>query len=41
MAERLKEAEPLAATRWAAGILSTVFGSDLLQIAYRRAEDSL
>lgn len=28
-------------TRWAAGILTTVFGSDLLQIAYKKAEDSL
>jgi hypothetical protein len=28
-------------TRWAAGILTTVFGSDVLQIAYKKAEDSL
>jgi hypothetical protein len=27
-------------TRWAAGILTTVFGSDVLQIAYKKAEDS-
>jgi hypothetical protein len=27
-------------TRWAAGILTTVFGSDMLQIAYKKAEDS-
>ncbi len=26
-------------TRWAAGILTTVFGSDVLQIAYKKAED--
>jgi hypothetical protein len=26
-------------TRWAAGILTTVFGSDVLQIVYRRLED--
>lgn len=28
-------------TRWAAGILTTVFGSDVLQIAYKKAEESL
>ncbi|HEX2071802.1 MAG TPA: DUF1360 domain-containing protein [Thermoleophilaceae bacterium] len=28
-------------TRWVAGILTTVFGSDVLQIAYKKAEDSL
>jgi hypothetical protein len=28
-------------TRWAAGILATVFGSDVLQIAYKRAESSI
>lgn len=28
-------------TRWAAGILTAVFGSDVLQIAYKKAEDSL
>jgi Protein of unknown function (DUF1360) len=28
-------------TRWIAGVLSAVFGSDLLQIAYKKAEDSL
>jgi len=27
-------------TRWAAGILTTVFGSDVLQIAYGKAEDA-
>jgi hypothetical protein len=27
-------------TRWAAGILTTVFGSDVLQILYRTLEDS-
>jgi uncharacterized protein DUF1360 len=28
-------------TRWAASVLTAVFGSDLLQIAYKKAEDSL
>jgi Protein of unknown function (DUF1360) len=28
-------------TRWAASVLSAVFGSDLLQVLYKRAEDSL
>jgi len=28
-------------TRWAATVLSTAFGSDVLQIAYKKAEDSL
>jgi len=28
-------------TRWVASILSAVFGSDLLQIAYKKAEDTL
>jgi hypothetical protein len=28
-------------TRWIAGILTTVFGADVLQIAYKKAEDSL
>jgi hypothetical protein len=28
-------------TRWAAGVLSAVFGSDVLQIAYKKAEDGL
>lgn len=28
-------------TRWVASILTAVFGSDVLQIAYRRAEDAL
>lgn len=29
------------ATRWVASILTVVFGSDVLQIAYRKAEDAL
>jgi Protein of unknown function (DUF1360) len=29
------------ATRWVASVLTAVFGSDLLQIAYRRAEDAI
>jgi hypothetical protein len=29
------------ATRWAATVLATVFGSDLLQVLYKRAEKSL
>jgi uncharacterized membrane protein len=29
------------ATRWVASVLSAMFGSDLLQIAYKRAEDAL
>jgi hypothetical protein len=29
------------ATRWVASVLTAVFGSDLLQIAYKKAEDSL
>lgn len=29
------------ATRWAASVLTVVFGSDVLQIAYRKAEDAL
>jgi hypothetical protein len=29
------------ATRWVASVLSAVFGSDLLQIAYKKAEDTL
>jgi Protein of unknown function (DUF1360) len=29
------------ATRWVASVLSAIFGSDLLQIAYKRAEDAL
>src|SRR3954451_10812010 len=28
-------------TRWTAGVLTTVFGSDVLQIAYKKAEDAL
>ena len=28
-------------TRWVASVLTAVFGSDLLQIAYKKAEDSL
>jgi hypothetical protein len=28
-------------TRWVASVLATVFGADLLQIVYRKAEDSL
>ena len=28
-------------TRWIAGILTTVFGADILQVAYKKAEDSL
>jgi hypothetical protein len=28
-------------TRWAAGALTTAFGSDVLQIAYKKAEDTL
>jgi hypothetical protein len=28
-------------TRWAASVLTAVFGSDVLQIAYKKAEDSL
>lgn len=28
-------------TRWIAGVLSAVFGSDLLQVAYKKAEDSM
>jgi hypothetical protein len=28
-------------TRWVAGVLSAVFGADVLQIAYKKAEDSL
>lgn len=28
-------------TRWVAAVLSAVFGSDVLQIAYKKAEDSL
>jgi hypothetical protein len=29
------------ATRWVASVLSAMFGSDLLQIAYKKAEDTL
>ena len=29
------------ATRWLAGLMSALFGADLLQIAYKKAEDSL
>jgi hypothetical protein len=29
------------ATRWTASVFTALFGSDLLQIAYRKAEDSL
>jgi Protein of unknown function (DUF1360) len=29
------------ATRWVASVLSAMFGSDLLQIAYKKAEDAL
>ena len=29
------------ATRWIASVLSVLFGADLLQIAYKKAEDSL
>jgi Protein of unknown function (DUF1360) len=29
------------ATRWVATVLTTLFGSDVLQIAYRKAEDAL
>lgn len=29
------------ATRWVAAVLVTVFGSDVLQIAYKKAEDTL
>lgn len=28
-------------TRWVASVLSILFGSELLQIAYKKAEDSL
>jgi hypothetical protein len=28
-------------TRWTAGVLTAVFGSDVLQIAYKKAEDAL
>jgi Protein of unknown function (DUF1360) len=28
-------------TRWIATVLTMVFGSDVLQIAYKKAEDSL
>jgi Protein of unknown function (DUF1360) len=28
-------------TRWIAGILTTVFGADVLQIAYKKAQDSI
>jgi hypothetical protein len=28
-------------TRWVAAVLATAFGSDLLQIAYKKAEDAL
>jgi uncharacterized protein DUF1360 len=28
-------------TRWAASVLTAVFGSDVLQIAYKKAEDSM
>jgi hypothetical protein len=28
-------------TRWVASVLSAAFGSDVLQIAYKKAEDSL
>ena len=28
-------------TRWVAAVLATVFGSDVLQIAYKKAEDAL
>jgi hypothetical protein len=28
-------------TRWVASVLSIFFGSELLQIAYKKAEDSL
>jgi hypothetical protein len=28
-------------TRWAAGVLAAVFGSDVLQIVYKKAEDTL
>jgi hypothetical protein len=29
------------ATRWVAGVLTALFGSDLLQIAYKKAEDAM
>jgi hypothetical protein len=29
------------ATRWFAGLMSVLFGADLLQIAYKKAEDTL
>lgn len=29
------------ATRWVASVLAIVFASDVLQIAYRKAEDAL
>ncbi|HEV7805947.1 MAG TPA: DUF1360 domain-containing protein [Solirubrobacteraceae bacterium] len=29
------------ATRWIAGVLTALFGSDVLQIAYKKAEDTL
>jgi hypothetical protein len=29
------------ATRWVAALMSALFGADLLQIAYKKAEDSL
>jgi uncharacterized protein DUF1360 len=29
------------ATRWVAGVFSTLFGADMLQIAYKKAEDTL
>jgi hypothetical protein len=28
-------------TRWTASVLAVFFGSDLLQIAYKKAEDTL
>jgi hypothetical protein len=29
------------ATRWVASVFTVLFGSDLLQIAYKRAEEAL
>jgi uncharacterized membrane protein len=29
------------ATRWIASALTTLFGADMLQIAYKKAEDTL
>jgi hypothetical protein len=29
------------ATRWAMGVMSAMFGSDMLQIAYKKAQESM